>query len=147
MIKIDYPPFQPRLQRQPNQDLIFDEWRKKWVVLTPEEWVRQNFLQFLVQVKKYPATLIAIEKQVPVGELLQRFDIVVYNRNGIPWMLVECKEMNVPITEAVLQQALRYQGKLQSKFITVTNGTTCFLFESTGGQLKITENFPDFPIS
>ncbi|HQW94117.1 MAG TPA: type I restriction enzyme HsdR N-terminal domain-containing protein, partial [Ferruginibacter sp.] len=100
MIKIEYPPYQPKIKKDPafngrqaDREFIFDEFRKRWVVLTPEEWVRQNFLQYLTQVKKYPASLIAVEKEIKTGELKNRFDIVVYDGNTKPWMMVECKEM------------------------------------------------------
>ena len=79
MIKIEYPPYQPKIKTEEGREMIFDEVRRRWVVLTPEEWVRQNFLQYLVQVMKYPASLIAVEKEIRLGELKKRFDIVVYD--------------------------------------------------------------------
>lgn len=104
-----------------GKEYIFDPFRKKWVRLTPEEWVRQNFLQYLVQEKKYPASLIAVEKEIMVGELKKRFDILVY-KNDQPWLLVECKEMNVIVDESVFQQLLRYQQKLSASYLIITNG-------------------------
>ena len=89
MIKIDYPPYQPRIKKEDDKEFIFDEVRKKWMVLTPEEWVRQNFLQYLIQVKKYPASLIAVEKEIAVADTRKRFDIVVYNKDHQPYMIVE----------------------------------------------------------
>lgn len=97
MIKIEYPPYQPKIKTENGKEFIFDEFRKRWILLTPEEWVRQNFLQYLTQTKKYPASLIAIEKEIKLGELKKRFDLVVYDRNSKPWMIVECKEMNVAL--------------------------------------------------
>ena len=76
--------------------MIFDEYRKQWLHTYTEEWVRQNFLQYLVQVKRYPASLIAVEKEIYLGDLKKRFDIVVYKESK-PWMIVECKEMKVPL--------------------------------------------------
>ena len=125
MIKIDYPPYQPKIKTEGEKELIFDEFRKRWVALTPEEWVRQNFLQYLTQIKKYPASLIAIEKEIKLGELKKRFDIVVYDSHTKPWMIVECKEMNVALDRTVLDQVLRYNINLQVPYLVITNGSYC----------------------
>ena len=125
MIKIDYPPYQPKIKKENEKEFIFDEFRKRWVALTPEEWVRQNFLQYLTQIKKYPASLIAVEKEIKLGELKKRFDIVVYNSHTKPWMIVECKEMNVPLDRTVLDQVLRYNINLQVPYLVITNGSYC----------------------
>ena len=125
MIKIDYPPYQPKIKKENEKEFIFDEFRKRWVVLTPEEWVRQNFLQYLTQIKKYPASLIAIEKEIKLGELKKRFDIVVYDSHTKPWMIVECKEMNVALDRTVLDQVLRYNINLQVPYLVITNGSYC----------------------
>jgi hypothetical protein len=100
---------------------IWDSWRKKWIVLTPEEWVRQNFIAYLTQVLQYPSGSIAVEKQIPLLERNKRFDIVVY-KNGQPWLLVECKAPEIPLTPQVLEQALTYNVHLQVPFIVITNG-------------------------
>jgi hypothetical protein len=131
MIKIEYPPYQPKIKKEGNpqgtadKEFIFDEVRKRWVVLTPEEWVRQNFLQYLIQIKKYPASLIAVEKEIKLGELKKRFDMVVYDSNTKPWMIIECKEMNVPLDKTVLDQVLRYNITLHVPYLVVTNGSYC----------------------
>lgn len=143
MIKIEYPPYQPRIKESAGRELIFDEIRKRWVVLTPEEWVRQNFLRYLVEVKKYPASLIAVEKEINLGELKKRFDIVVFDRQSLPWMIVECKEMNVVLDKTVLEQALRYNISLQAPFVTVTNGSYCAAFASKAGSWTELEGLPD----
>jgi hypothetical protein len=121
MIKISYPSYPFKIETREEKEYIFDPLRKKWVRLTPEEWVRQNFLQYLLQVMHYPASLIAIEKEIQIGELKKRFDILVY-KNDHPWLLIECKEMNVPINESVMQQLLRYQTIVQADYLIVTNG-------------------------
>jgi hypothetical protein len=128
MIKIEYPPYQPKIKKENDKEFIFDEFRKRWVVLTPEEWVRQNFLQYLTQIKKYPASLIAIEKEIKLGELKKRFDIVVYDAETKPWMIVECKEMNVALDKAVLEQVLRYNISLKVPYLVITNGSYCMAF-------------------
>jgi hypothetical protein len=121
MIKISYPSYPFKIETKEDKEYIFDPLRKKWIRLTPEEWVRQNFLQYLIQVMQYPAGLIAIEKEIQIGELKKRFDILVY-KDDRPWLLIECKEMNVPISESVMQQLLRYQITVQADYLIVTNG-------------------------
>jgi hypothetical protein len=144
MIKIEYPPYQPKIKEEAGKEFIFDEFRKRWVVLTPEEWVRQNFLQYLCQIKKYPASLIAIEKEIKLGELKKRFDIVVYDAETKPWMIVECKEMNVRLDKAVLDQALRYNITLNVPYLVVTNGTYCMALLLKDGAMTVIESLPVF---
>ncbi len=129
MIKIKYPAYQPKIKEEAGKEFIFDEFRKRWVILTPEEWVRQNFLQYLTQIKKYPAALIAIEKEIKLGELKKRFDIVVYDGETKPWMIVECKEMNVPLDKNVLDQVLRYNISLHVPYLVITNGSYCMVLQ------------------
>lgn len=144
MIKIAYPPYQPKIKQEQERELIFDEIRKQWIMLTPEEWVRQNFLQFLTRVKKYPATLIAVEKEIQLGDLAKRFDIVVYDRNTRPWMIIECKEMKVILSEQVLNQALRYNITLNVPYILITNGTDCYGFAGNEGKLNDLDKLPEY---
>ena len=135
MIKIDYPPYQPKIKTEDNKEIIFDEVRKKWILLTPEEWVRQNFLQYLIQIKHYPATLIAVEKEIKLGDLKKRFDIVVYDAASKPWMIVECKEMNVALNKQVLDQVLRYNITMQVPYLVITNGSYCMAFQCINNDL------------
>ena len=125
MIKIEYPQYQPKIKKENAKELIFDEIRKRWIMLTPEEWVRQNFLQYLIHIKKYPASLIAIEKEIKLGELKKRFDIVVYDKATKPWMIIECKEMNMVLDKKVLDQVMRYNMTLQVPYLVITNGSYC----------------------
>lgn len=143
MIKISYPPYQPKIKRLDSKEMIFDEVRKKWVMLTPEEWVRQNFLQYLVQVKQCPPGLIAVEKEIWLNDVKKRFDIVVY-KNEIPWMIVECKEMDVPLDSKVLDQALRYNMVLQVGVIVITNGSYCYGFDVTQNNPSSLNELPVF---
>lgn len=144
MIKIEFPPYHPKIKTEAGKEIIFDEVRKRWITLTPEEWVRQNFLQYLVKVAGYPASLIAVEKEISLGELKKRFDIVVFDKNSKPNMVIECKEMNVPLTEAVLNQVLRYNITLQVPFLVITNGSHCFAAENKNGQLSELSSIPIF---
>ena len=142
MIKIEYPPYQPKIKKEAGKEFIFDEVRKRWVMLTPEEWVRQNFLQYLVLVKKYPASLIAVEKEIELGEIKKRFDIVVYDKNHLPWMIIECKEMSVVLDKKVLDQVLRYNISLQVPYLVITNGSYCYAFAVANNKLEEIDDLP-----
>jgi len=143
MIKINYPQYDFRIKEEGGKELIFDDFRKLWVRLTPEEWVRQNMLQYLVQTKKYPASLIAVEKEIALGELRKRFDILVYKASK-PWMIIECKEVNVNLNEPVIKQVLSYNISLQTDFLIVTNGTSTYGFALGKGGIEPVGEFPDF---
>lgn len=143
MIKIEYPSYQPKIKKEAGKEFIFDEVRKHWILLTPEEWVRQNFLQYLILIKKYPSSLIAVEKEIFLGDVKKRFDIVVYDKNTKPWMLIECKEMNVTLNNAVLNQALRYNINLQVPYLVITNGSYCYAFSNTNNMLKEINVLPE----
>ncbi|MEI7588925.1 MAG: type I restriction enzyme HsdR N-terminal domain-containing protein [Chitinophagia bacterium] len=142
MIHLNYPSYPFKIKPITGKDHIFDPFRKTWIVLTPEEWVRQNVLQYLVQVIKYPASLIAVEKEIKLGELAKRFDIVVY-QNDTPWMIIECKEANVKINETTMHQILQYQQVLSAQYLIVTNGHETLGAKIISGKLQALQNFPD----
>ncbi len=96
------------------------------MVLTPEEWVRQHFVLFLMEEKKYPTSLIAVEKQLTVNNLKKRSDILVFNADGKPEILVECKAPKIKITQDTFDQIARYNLKLKANFLIVTNGLEHF---------------------
>ena len=143
MIKIIYPDKKPIIKRGNDLDEVFCAVRKKWYFLTPEEWVRQNFLLYLLHQLNYPASLIAVEKQLVLGDLKKRFDILIY-QNSIPFMVVECKEMNVALTEGVLLQALRYNTNINAKYIVITNGVYCEGFEKKENEIIKIDKLPVF---
>lgn len=146
MIKIEFPKDQIKIQQREGVNDIFDVIRKKWLVLTPEEWVRQNILHYLLQIKDYPTSLIAVEKEIKLGELRKRCDIVVYNRLSQPWMIIECKEMNLNLSGKTMEQILRYHITLPAKYLIITNGIYCFGFEKQNGQFFEIDKFPEFEI-
>jgi hypothetical protein len=143
MLYIKFPSHDFRLKNEDGKEFIFDDLRKQWTRLTPEEWVRQNMLQYLVQEKKYPASLIAIEKEIMLGELRKRFDILVY-KEASPWMVIECKEMDTPLNESVLRQALNYNIGLQTRYLVITNGGFTYGFALQDGKASMLEEFPEF---
>jgi hypothetical protein len=126
MDNINLPAFPFRMRENQGKQQIFDDIRKKFVALTPEEWVRQHFVKFLQLQCGYPAALMAIEMPVSVNSLKQRADIVVYNRMGKPSVIVECKAPSVAIDNQVFDQAARYNLKLNVDFLMVTNGLVHF---------------------
>ena len=146
MIKIEFPKEKPRIRKNNDVNEIFDMIRKKWLVLTPEEWVRQNIILFLLLQKKYPSSLISVEKEVKLADLKKRYDIVVFDRQMLPWMIIECKEMNVQLSEKTLDQVLRYHISIPSKYLIITNGSHCFGFEKNEGRFTETNLFPDFEL-
>ena len=144
MLKIEFPAYTPTIKTENSKEYLFDDFRKKWILLTPEEWVRQNFLNYLIKVKKYPPTLIAIEKEIKLNGLKKRFDILVYQLNMQPWMLIECKAMQVPLTNKVIAQVLNYNIILQTQFAVITNGTHTCAYQLINGQMQAIQALPIF---
>lgn len=141
MISIDFPSHTLKIKQEEGKEYIFDIIRKKWMRLTPEEWVRQNFLQYLVQEKNYPSSLIAVEKEIKLGELKKRCDIVIY-KNQKPWMVIECKEPGISLKDMVWEQVLAYNITLQVTYIIITNGNETLGFEINEQQVKAVESMP-----
>jgi len=145
MIPVIYPEPAFRIKEENGKSFIFDLIRKQWIFLTEEEWVRQNFVNYIIQVMKYPASLIAIEKEISLGELKKRFDILVYNSNHQPWLLVECKAPEIKLDKPVLDQVLRYGISVPASFLVITNGSTTFAWHKTGYRLEMIEQLPPWP--
>lgn len=122
---------------------IFDFIRKKRVPLTPEEWVRQHVLHYLVLDKNFSKNLIAVERTIEVNGLLKRFDVLTYDREGKPFLMVECKAENVPLNEETLKQILIYNQALAVKFLWITNGWENYCFQ-TSRNLKLLSEVPYF---
>jgi hypothetical protein len=143
MILVDYPAYDFKVQTLKGKDQIFDPCRKKWVLLTPEEWVRQNLIQYLIQVCAYPAALIAIEKTIQLGDLNKRFDILVYQGEK-PWMIIECKESNTPLSDKTIQQLLQYQQVLEASYLIASNGHETIGAQIKLGKLHTLHHFPNY---
>lgn len=140
-IHITYPQIDFQLRAHAGKQEIWDAVRKKWVRLTPEEWVRQNFIQYLKMDLKYPAVLFSIEKEILLGELRKRCDVVVF-KDANPWMIVECKETNVPLTEKVLMQILRYNMSVPVPFLVITNGNETYAWQRKDDQMIALDVLP-----
>lgn len=145
MIVVPYPEPQFRYKEEGGRRLIFCALRRSWLLLTPEEWVRQNFLAYLQQGLGYPAALIAVEKEIRLHELRKRFDILVYDTAHRPWLLVECKAPEVPLAPPVLDQALRYNLSVPVTYIVITNGAQTMAWEKEAGTLQELALLPHWP--
>lgn len=122
MVELNFPRYDFKIKEEDEKKAIYDNCRKKFVPLTPEEWVRQNMVCFLIQEKHYPATLIANEIAVEINRMKKRCDTVVYDRNLRPFMIVEYKAPSVPITQKVFDQIATYNLKLNVPLLIVSNG-------------------------
>ena len=121
-LTLKYPPFDVRLKKQGQQTYIFDFIRKKWLVLTPEEWVRQHLLNYLVSEKKFPVSVISIEKELYLNDLRKRYDVVVYDNQMQPSLIIECKAPYIALDRSVVSQALHYNLTVKAKFLMISNG-------------------------
>lgn len=142
MIIIPYPEPSFKLKKENDRDYIFDPNRKIWLQLTEEEWVRQNFIAFLVKELQYPSSLIAIEKEIMLGELKKRFDVLIYDPFFKPWMMIECKAPSVPLNAEVLQQVLRYNISLPVPYLIITNGKYTIVYQKSGSKLRELSQLP-----
>jgi hypothetical protein len=123
MKALNLPSYKFRLRKNADGKVeIFDSIRKRFYVLSPEEWVRQNFIQYLIQEKNYPASLMAIEKGLKLNGMQKRTDIVQYNKSGKPVLIVECKAPEVKLSQDTFDQAARYNLTLHVDFLIITNG-------------------------
>ena len=122
MVSLDFPKYPLRIKSSKNKPLVFDPVRKKYVPLTPEEWVRQHCLQFLIQDKKYPAGRMLVERQIKVAGLEKRLDIGVCHPDGSVHLLVECKAPEIVIDQRVFDQIARYNWQVRADLLMVTNG-------------------------
>ncbi|MEN7546885.1 type I restriction enzyme HsdR N-terminal domain-containing protein [Rapidithrix thailandica] len=128
MLQLNLPTYDYKVQKRENKLFIQDIIRKKYVRLTPEEWVRQHFIHFLLSAN-YPKALISVESALTYNKLNKRSDILVYDSSGLPFFLVECKAPNVKLTRDTLQQALVYNSVQQASFVAITNGLQHFFFK------------------
>lgn len=146
MQPLHFPAYSFRIKNSQNSLYIFDIIRKKFVLLQPEEWVRQHVLHFLVETKKYPKSLISVEKQLVVHQLKKRYDIVIFNPDGTLYLLVECKAPEIAIHQHAFDQIARYNISLQATYLMVTNGLAHYYCEMdyTQRKYRFLNDIPDF---
>lgn len=129
MVSLNLPKAELKIKSSENTLYIFDIIRKKYVVLTPEEWVRQHVIHYLITSKGYPKSLIAVEKQLIINTLKKRFDILVFNTKGLPDLIIECKSPSINISQDTFDQIARYNLKINATLLMVTNGLAHFYCE------------------
>lgn len=131
MIEIQFKHYPFQIKQENDKQYILDIIRRRYVILHPEEWVRQHIIHHLVSDLNYPKGMIAVEKKIVVNRLIKRYDIVVYDRDRNPWMLIECKESKQKINNNTLRQLLNYQSVLSCPYWVLSNGneTFCALFD------------------
>ncbi|PMD98160.1 restriction endonuclease subunit R [Siphonobacter sp. BAB-5405] len=145
MVNLNLPAYEYQLREWEGLTQIFCGLRKKWLVLTPEEWVRQHFVALLVGTYAYPKSLLKIEGGLSVYKTAKRSDLVMYDRDGLPFLLVECKAPEVKITTPVLEQALRYNHVIKAPYVALSNGMEHFVFQlDPAGKLSRLTDLPTF---
>ncbi len=146
MIRMDYPPPQFRTRTHVSgRPEIFDDIRKRWVRLSPEEWVRQNVIQWMAITGGFPKGMMAVEKEMKLGSLKKKFDILLYDPAHRPWLMVECKAMEVPLTEDVLMQVLTYNIAIPVPYLVITNGHECHVISRKNEGVEWLDGWPAYP--
>lgn len=146
MQTLNLPSYKFRIRASGDKTEIFDDIRKKFVALTPEEWVRQNFIAYLQNEKNYPISLIAVEMSLKLNKMHKRSDIVVYNTSGEAILLVECKAPSVKIKQDVFDQIARYNMTLKVKYLIVTNGLEhyCCMIDHENMNYQFFNDIPNY---
>ncbi|WJJ95581.1 type I restriction enzyme HsdR N-terminal domain-containing protein [Algibacter luteus] len=146
MIKLNFPTYNFRFKSSENKVSIFDPIRKKFVVLQPEEWVRQHCIQFLIQERGYPKSLINIEKELTINTLKKRYDIVVFNSDGSIHLIVECKAPKIIVKQDTFDQIARYNLELNATYLMVTNGLNHYYcqMDFKNERYQFLKNIPDY---
>lgn len=146
MVKLSLPPIEAKYKQEEDKTYIFDILRKKYLVLTPEEWVRQHLIHLLIKQYSYPKSLISCEKALTYNKRIKRTDIVTYDHEGKPFLLIECKAPKIKLSKNTLHQASTYNSKLKAPFLCVSNGinTLCFKINHETEQYDQLDNLPYF---
>ena len=146
MQQLNLPTYKFRIKSTKNKYVIFDIIRKKYVSLTPEEWVRQHIIHYLIEEKNYPVSLIAIEKKITINNLTKRTDILIFNTGGLPHIIVECKAPSIKISQDAFDQIARYNLNLNATYLMVTNGLSHFFckMDFENEKYVFLENIPDY---
>ncbi|MEN8125920.1 MAG: type I restriction enzyme HsdR N-terminal domain-containing protein [Bacteroidota bacterium] len=146
MINLNLPKYTFKVKSKENKFFIFDIIRKKYIQLNNEEWVRQNFIHYLIDEKKYPKSLIAVEKQLKINNLMKRTDILIFDGNGFPDIIVECKAPSIKISQDTFDQIARYNLKLNANYLIVTNGIQHFYCKMNHEDMKyeFLNDIPEF---
>lgn len=144
MLQLNLPEYNFRIKKQDDNYFIFDTQRKRYVSLTPEEWVRQHFIHFLIEMKGFPAALLAVEKQLNMNGMKKRCDAILYNNEAKPILIIELKAPNVPISQATFDQVAVYNAKLKVDFFMISNGIEHYCCKVNAETARY-EFFPEIP--
>ncbi len=143
MQELNLPTYQFNIKKQDQKLYIFDELRRKFIALTPEEWVRQNIIKYLVEDKGFPTGLISIEAEIDVNKLRRRYDGLVYSRQNAPLVLIECKAPSIAINQKVFDQIFAYNTQVIAPYLLITNGLNhYFLKRDIEGTFQFQKGFP-----
>jgi hypothetical protein len=144
MVTLNLPEFNVKLKKSEGKVWIFDGIRKKYLVLTPEEWVRQHLLHYFIDHLQYPKSLIKIEQGLKYNQRQKRSDIIVFDRTGNPWMIVECKSPEVILNHSTTQQVAVYNSNIKAKYVAISNGMKHICYEAALENVVLLKNFPDY---
>lgn len=147
MIVVKYPAQAFKIKKEKEQHFVFDAIRKTWLLLTEEEWVRQNFLQYLITELHVPSALIALEKELELNGLKKRFDVLVYDEQYQPWMMIECKSPLIVLNDVAFEQILRYHMSIPVPFLVITNGKKTYGWQKINDELKLLAELPKWNTS
>lgn len=143
---LNLPTYLFRIKNRGEKKIIFDSFRRKWVAFTPEEWVRQNFIRFLIEEKHYPVALVSVEHSLCINQLNFRSDAVIFSKTGAPLVIIEFKAPEVKISQQVFDQIVRYNLELRVKYLMVTNGMShyCCIIDKELLTYRFLTGIPDY---
>ncbi len=146
MQALNLPTYSLKIKSEEGLEFIYDQFRKKYVRLTPEEWVRQNFTHYLVNEKNYPASRLIIEKSLKVNKMIKRCDIVAYNDFGYPALIVECKSPDTKVRQETFEQVSIYNITFKVEYLIITNGLKhyCLKVDFKTLQVHLADEIPDY---
>lgn len=146
MKQLQFPNYSFRFKNSENKVAIFDEIRKKFIINTPEEWVRQHVIQFLLKDKNYPKSHINVEKLLKINDLNKRYDVVVYNPNGSILILIECKAPEIKISQSTFDQIAKYNMTLKAQYLMITNGLNHYFYKMnyTSEKFDFQDDLPEY---
>ena len=144
MTALNFPSFEFTVRQEGGMSLIFDPARKRYVALTPEEWVRQHALRFLMEERGFPSGLVSVEGSLTLYNTVKRYDIAAFDRNGRPLLVVECKAPEVVVNQQVVDQAVRYNLSIRAPYLWVTNGILHIFLEASGDGYRQIKDLPGY---
>jgi hypothetical protein len=148
MLPLNLPQFDVQLKKSEGKVWIFDVIRKKYILLTPEEWVRQHLVNYFIHHMKYPKSLISVERGLHYNQLQKRSDITIFDRTGNPWMIIECKSPDVALDQKSVLQVAVYNSDVKAKYVSVSNGLKHICYEPKPDvkDVVLLKDFPEYNV-